>query len=313
MKTRDLCLIASVLLLATPVLAQDGVLTPRPTRYQVAGLFGESDEEIAKRQQHEDGQDAAVQQLRQRVTDLEDSLRRQTGQNEQLTHRLQELQQRLDRMQKDFDYKLCTAISQQMSSPDNPGAVPCAGGPGAATGFAAPAPQALNASQDSVPPIKLAPPPGNLGTLSSSTALPNAAAAPAAPPDSPTRAEFDAAMKLLGKGQYDEARGAFRSFADTYPKDDLTPQAVYWVGYIGYARGDYPGAARAFAEEIKRFPTSPRAPESMLKLGQSLIAMDQIKEGCTTLGALPQKYPNASKTVTSKAAEARKASCTKQG
>ncbi len=311
MKTRDLCLIASVLLLATPVLAQDGVLTPRPTRYQVAGLFGESDEEIAKRQQHEDGQDAAVQQLRQRVTDLEDSLRRQTGQNEQLSHRLQELQQRMDRMQKDFDYKLCAAISQQMSSPDNPGAVPCAGGP-APSGFA-PAPQALNVPQDSAPAIKLAPPPSNLGTLPASTALPNATAAPAMLPDSPTRAEFDAAMRLLGKAQYEEARSAFRSFADTYPKDDLTPQAVYWVGYIGYARGDFPGAARAFAEEIKKFPNSPRAPESMLKLGQSFIAMNQIKEGCTTLGALPQRYPNASKTVTSKAAEARKASCTKQG
>ena len=62
---------------------------------------------------------------------------------------------------------------------------------------------------------------------------------------------------------------------------------------IAYVQKDYPGAARAFAEEIKKYPSSPRAPESMLKLGQSLIAMNQKKEGCTTLGALTSKYPES--------------------
>ena len=40
------------------------------------------------------------------------------------------------------------------------------------------------------------------------------------------RQQFDSAMNLLAKAQYDEARGAFRSFTDTYPKDELAPQAV---------------------------------------------------------------------------------------
>ena len=82
-------------------------------------------------------------------------------------------------------------------------------------------------------------------------------------------------MKLLAGTQYDEARGAFRAFADAYPNDELAPQAVYWVGDIAYVQKDYPAAPRAFAEEIKRYPESTRAPDSMLKLGQSLIAMGQ--------------------------------------
>ena len=116
-------------------------------------------------------------------------------------------------------------------------------------------------------------------------------------------------MNLLAKGRNDEASAAFRGFADTHPKDDLAPQAIYWVGDIAYVEKDYYNATRAFAEVIKKYPTSARAPDSMLKLGQSLIAMGQTKEGCMTLGALPSRYPNASKSVVAQAVGERKASC----
>ena len=95
------------------------------------------------------------------------------------------------------------------------------------------------------------------------------------------------------------------AIADANPDDDLAPQAVYWVGAIAFVQKDYPGAARAFAEEIKEYPDSPRAPESMLKLGQSLIAMKQKQEGCTTLGAISSKYPKASRTIRREASKAR--------
>ena len=70
-----------------------------------------------------------------------------------------------------------------------------------------------------------------------------------------TNTEYNSAMNLLAKAQrYDEARSAFRSFADSHPEDPLTPQAVYWVGDIAYVQKDYPNAARAFAEQIKKYP-----------------------------------------------------------
>ena len=45
----------------------------------------------------------------------------------------------------------------------------------------------------------------------------------------------------------------------------------------------------------------------MLKLGQSLIAMNQKDEGCTALARAHGKYPNASKTVLGQAEAVRKA------
>jgi tol-pal system protein YbgF len=296
---------------------------------RVAQIFGESDEEKAARIQHEQNQDGGIANLNNRVNDLENSLRSLTGQVEQLDHRISEMNSRMERMQKDYDYKLCGIAAQQMGAttdPNDPNALPCAG---SAQQSAAPQvqsvpqpqPQFTSAPANSIAPpstpmpqaganapVHLAPPPGVLGTIP--------AGQPGAPPHGietgtlasiDTRAQFDGAMKLLSQAQYDEARAQFRTFADTHPQDQLAPQAVYWVGNIAYVQKDYANASRSFAEELKKYPTSPRAPESMLKLGQSLIAMNQKKEGCTFLGALPAKYPHAAKPVAAQALAARKA------
>ncbi|MDE1937788.1 MAG: tol-pal system protein YbgF [Alphaproteobacteria bacterium] len=287
---------ALVLISAFAVSAGATQMAPAAPRHerlqgvQLAGLFGESDEEKAARQQHEDNQDALIAELRQDVRDLEQSLRQLTGQNEELDHRLQELSSRLDRQQKDYDYKLCTLSAQLLGAsttqdPTN-GGISCNSAV-ATNGVVA---NPLQAGSNGV-----------LGTLSAGTPT-----APAAPD---TRPQFDSAMNLLAKAQYDEARAAFRNFADTNPKDDLAPQALYWVGDIAYVQKDYMGAAQAFAENIKKYPTSSRGPDSMLKLGQSLIAMGQNKEGCLTLGDLRRKYPKAPAAVVSQAAGARAASC----
>ncbi|MEI9991147.1 MAG: tol-pal system protein YbgF [Rhizomicrobium sp.] len=278
-----------------------------PAAYvRVADLFGESDEEKAARQQHEDGQDSQIRALNDKVRDLEDSVRNLTGQNEELSHRVTELNDKIDRQQKDFEYRLCAMAAQQLGTATgqgDPNAVPCPGsGPVAGV---APAP-AMPAPAEAAPPSEshLAPPPGVLGTLPAGSAA--TAPAPAAA-DDPNRAQFSAAMNLLAKARYDDARAAFRGFADANPQSDLAPQAVYWVGDIAYVQKDYDNATRAFAEVIKKYPTSVRAPDSMLKLGLALIAAGQKKEGCTALAALPAKYPKASKSLLAQGADARKA------
>jgi tol-pal system protein YbgF len=301
--------------------------------YVMADLFGESEEEKAERlrlYQQEQSQNSSISYLRQRNDDLENTVRRLTGQIEQLGHRIDEQNARIERMQKDFDYRLCALAAQQLGTVgggDEASALNCSpssGAPSAAPPAAppvAPAPPAGRRAagepvQLSPPPraatdengesVQLGRPPGTLGSLP----VRNAPAAPAAVPSAgnANRSKFDSAMRLLAKAQYDEARSAFRGFADAYPKDDLAPQALYWIGDIALVQKDYAGAARAFAEEIKKYPDSARSPDSMLKLGQSLIAMGQKQEGCTALAALPTKYPDAAKTVIAHAAADRKSS-----
>ena len=290
---------------ALPSLSNDAVAGARASgaqRVQVAALFGESDEEKAARQQHEDNQDLATQALSQRVHDLEETLRQVTGQNEALTHQVQDLTQKLERQQKDFEYRLCALSAQQLGATGQGGqpGIPCGPG-GPVSGNPAPPPAAGSAPSGE----QLGRPPGTLGSLSQGDAPPAAAV----PQTNGPRAQFDAAMNMLSKAQYDEARAAFRSFADNNPRDPLAPQSVYWIGRVAYVQKDYPGAARAFAEVIKRYPSSANAPESMLKLGQSLLAAGQKKEGCTALAALKRKYPGAGKALISQASSARRAAC----
>jgi TolA-binding protein len=79
------------------------------------------------------------------------------------------------------------------------------------------------------------------------------------------------------------------------------------VGNIAYMQQDYSGAARAFAEDLKKYPKSPRAGDAMLKMGQALVAQGQTTNGCTALRAVTRKqYPDASPSTIDAALAARK-------
>ncbi|HEY1631488.1 MAG TPA: tol-pal system protein YbgF [Rhizomicrobium sp.] len=282
---------------------------------RVAALFGESDEEKAARLQHEQNQDQGIANASQRVNDLENSLRSLTGQVEQLDHRIDVLNQRIDRMQKDFDYKLCAVAQQQLGAGE--GGLPCdQQTPSATAPNVNPAPQ--NFTPSTAPatgaPAHLAPGPGTLGTLPAGTALPQnhadqppMAAATVPPPAS--NPDYDKAMKLLARTQYDQAAAAFRSFADKNPDSPLAANALFWIGDIAYVQKNYDSAVHLLAEGIKKYPNAAKTPDTFLKLGESLIANNQKKEGCTVFAMLPTKYPNASKVTVAKAASDRKALC----
>jgi len=296
-----------------------------------AQLFGPSDDEKA----HEASQDSQLsalaaqnQQLEGRIQVLEDksrsltdSLAGATGTNEDLRHQLDLLNQKIDQQQKDFAYRLCMVSAQQLGADANDQGLNCAASGTASANFTPPPSGALQPGQplppvDATPtdqtnmggtamaaptsltPTPLARPPGVLGTL------------PSGGPSGGGSGQFDVAMNLLSKAQYDEAKANFRAYADANPDDDdLSAQSIYWVGDIDYIQRDYQGAITAFAEQIKKYPKSPRGPDSMLKLSQSLLAMGRTQEGCTTLGAIKTKFPDAPAATIALAAGTRKASC----
>ena len=303
-------------------------LAPLPASAQ---LFGPSDEERAAAKAHEDGQDAGIAQADERIRALEDrvrgltsSLSQATGANEELSNQIRQQNQKIDTMQKDFAYRLCTLSAQQLGAGD---AMNCAAA-GTPSASAPPQQQGFRPG-DTLPPLGqsgdfgpapvLTPPPqgrppGTLGSLPPGPA-PGGPAQLSGPPASgapPNAARYDAAMNLMSRAQYDEAAAGFRAYADGNPDDtELSPQAIYWVGNISFIRQDYAGAARTFAEAIKKYPKSTRAPDAMFKLAQSFMAMGQKSEGCTTLGLIRTRYPNAGAQTLANAATLRKTACGK--
>jgi tol-pal system protein YbgF len=312
-----------------------------------AQLFGPSDEEKAREAAQDGGirdlmgqtqqQDTRLRALEDKVRTLTDSLARATGTNEELHHQIQTQNEQIERMQKDFAYRLCTLSAQQMGATDT---LNCAAGGTATASAVPPAPrQSALRPGDELPPIdatgqgpggfvspgpvpysSMGRPPGTLGTLSMGSGPMGSGPGPMASSGPPLNGslaagdtgQYDQAMNLMSRAQYAEAQAAFRAYADANPSDsDLAPQAIYWVGNISFVRQDYAPAARAFAEVIKKYPKSTRAPDAMLKLAQSFMGMGQKTEGCTTLGLIKTKYPQASPGTLTQAANLRKTACTK--
>ena len=289
-----------------------------------AQLFGPSDEEKAREAAQDSGirdlqgasqqQDTRIQGLEDKVRGLTQSLSQATGTNEDLGHQIQQLNDKIDRMEKDFAYRLCTLSAQQLGAND---ALNCAaGGTAAATQPYSASTQALRPG-DALPPIGSAAAPAVGATDNGAAARGRAPGVlgtlPAAPPSPVSSAQYDQAMNLMSRAQYSEAATAFRAYADANPGDsDLAPQAIYWVANISFIRQDYATAARTFAEVIKKYPKSQRAPDAMLKLAQSFMSLGQKSEGCTTLGLITsKKYPDASQQTLTGAATLRKTACSK--
>jgi tol-pal system protein YbgF len=337
--------------IAVSVLALSFAFAALPAQAQLFGPSDEEkahedgqDSAIHDLQGQAQQQDARIRELEDKVRGLTGSLSQATGTNEELQHQVQVQNDKITKMQQDFAYRLCTLSAQQLGAGDSMNCA-AAGTPSANMALQ-PSSQAQGGMRpgDPLPPVGSidatggAPrnfnsgpvedsgaqargrPPGNLGTLPmGSTNMGSANGGPAqlggamaGPPPQANSAQYDQAMNLMSRAQYDDASAAFRNYADTNPDDaELSPQAIYWVANISFIRQSYAPAARTFAEVIKKYPKSTRAPDAMLKLAQSFMAMGQKTEGCTTLGLIKSKYPAASPQTFAAAASLRKTACSK--
>ena len=117
---------------------------------------------------------------------------------------------------------------------------------------------------------------------------------------------YDAAFQALREQKYDRAETAFKAFLKKYKDDALAGNAQYWLGETYYVRGNYPEAAKIFAQGYQKYPKSSKAPDNLLKLGLSLSQNGKTKEACVTLQQLGVQYTNAAAVIKQRAADERK-------
>ena len=224
-----------------------------------------------------------------RINDLETSLRELRGQVETMAFQMRQLQEQLEFARKETSFRLgALEGGAPVSTLPQPAIAAPANAPSA--------PRVLNVSPNEGGSGSAGRSPGSLGTLPADDVQ------DIQPVLSP-RQQYDAAMELLSRAQYVESQSAFRTFVAANPKDELAGMAQFWAGEIAFTQKDYKGAITSFADVLKRFPKTPKAPDAMLKLGLSLLELNQKKEGCTTLGAVKQKFPKAPKPILDRAAK----------
>lgn len=219
------------------------------------------------------------------LASLAEDIRKLRGELEEQDHRYRTLQERMERLAQDMEYRLSalenggTATARQAQESFSP-APP--------TSLPAPA-------YDNDP---FAPQP--TGTL---PAAPSAAtpAAPAADSFGTSREHYNQAFRLLNQAQYEEAGQLFKSFIERYPGNPLIGNAWYWMGESYYVRRNYVQAADSFRQGFEAATDGPKAGDNLLKLGMSLAALDREQEACVVLRQLDKKYGDNSASLRQKA------------
>ncbi len=243
--------------------------------------------------------ESAVARLEVRLTELENELRAATGRAEELSHHMSGLNQRLDKLIADMDYRL--GVLEQAGT--------------AAPGAAPAAPPAV---QSAAPAAAAGVPPGVLGTITQSeldrvrgeqagppgAAPPTTAAAEPAPtespaavasvlPDAPPETQYAHAFGLLRQTRYDDAEVALAEFVRANPDHKLAGNARYWLGETYYVRNDYARAAEVFLDGYQKEPKGPKAADALLKLGMSLLSLEKAREACAAFDKLARDLPDA--------------------
>ena len=121
---------------------------------------------------------------------------------------------------------------------------------------------------------------------------------------------YDLALKKLQMGAYQEAQAELQNFLDLYPRDRLAGNAQYWLGETFYVQRDYKNATAAFLAGYTNYGDSIKAPDSLLKLGMTLVVMGEKKTGCDAFAELSARFPDAPQAIVRRAEiESQRAEC----
>lgn len=91
---------------------------------------------------------------------------------------------------------------------------------------------------------------------------------------------FEFSRIYIQTGEYDLAEAGFRQFIDTYPDNQMVPEARFWIGESQLQRNQYRQAAETYLGIYERHGDSPLVPESLYKLGVALEGLNAPSDAC---------------------------------
>ena len=275
------------------------------------------------------GQDAAT--LTTRIDRLERLLRQMTGENEELQHKVQLLEEQLRAARQPEPGKNVEAAKtvsphpvesppsaeptarsietppaggparegkrtdafRPATSPDAPGAPkPLGVGAPSAPLETSPKLSGVVAPRDSGAPLDIAH--GRLVGAPPATGANDAPMGAALTPPTTTagpQQEYEDAVAVLKAGRYEAAEQALTTFLAKNPKSKLTPAALYNIGESLFLRGRRREAAEKYLEISSKYSQSSLAPDALLRLGQSLAALGAKEQACAAFNEIGVKYP----------------------
>jgi tol-pal system protein YbgF len=259
-----------------------------------------------------------------RLDKLENQLRAANGAIEELQNQNRRLADQLKRFQEDVEFRLngghgAAPIAEtpppakpaKRSDAFDPAADPNAAGAPRPMGTTTPSAPLAQTPPPLNPPLELSrnnPSPAPSGPLVEEPKEPTVITGPGGSPDEP-REQFNAAYETYRAGQYEKAEQQFRAFLAKNAGSKMAPDAVFFIGESFFKRSRPREAAEQYLKLSTDYSKSSRAPESMLRLGQSLAALGNNAQACATLGEVGRRYPRATATVSKSVEEMQKDHC----
>jgi tol-pal system protein YbgF len=105
--------------------------------------------------------------------------------------------------------------------------------------------------------------------------------------------KYDEAYALYKEGNYSEARKLFEAFSKSYPKDQLTDNAIYWIGNCYFKEKKYEKAISVFEDLINNFPESNKAPDSHYVQALAFLELNEPLTAKIILETLIQNFPSS--------------------
>lgn len=101
---------------------------------------------------------------------------------------------------------------------------------------------------------------------------------------------YDAALGALRRGSVGTARSGFEELLRSNPQHRLAPDAQYNIGQ-SYEQGREPAnAITAYARVVELYPTSPRAPAALLRMGRLELGRGNRTQARTHFNAVVSRY-----------------------
>ncbi len=250
-----------------------------------------------------------------RVNRLEEELRQANGRIEELENAQRRLEAQLQKFRQDVEFRFGDRsggappepdVAEAPLAPSQPGVPPR---PRRSDAFdpdsdpnAPGAPRPLGTTAPSAPLVRETPaagPPLELGRGPPpvpATTGPTIVGSGVAMIDQP-KEQFNAALQAFQAGQYPEAEVGFKAFLAANPAHRLAPDAIFYIGETYLQRSRPREAAEQYLKVTTDNSKSSQAPESMVRLGQTLAALGNSQQACATLGEFGRRYPTASASV----------------
>lgn len=105
--------------------------------------------------------------------------------------------------------------------------------------------------------------------------------------------DYNRGYQQVLNGDYAQAQQTFSAFLATYPGNERTVDARFWLAESLLSQGMYREAASEFYDAYVADPQHNKAADMLMKLGISLAALGQTESACSAFEQTLQRYPDA--------------------